>query len=378
MKYKQGTPLIRDIEDKSIVWFPKSNQYVVMGKYDAFILSELYRGQNKNEILNWVREEFKYTANQADNYLSSIDQLKIQEASFKPAAMVSGDDIACMKPDDGICKYYEVSGKVFRVLYENKDLERLIHPKFSHLAIDHNPKTDHSIDVFLLDEMFTIVADGEFFGQWDQDNMHYLSGKFSMVLLSKIHNKPEDEWLGVLHASAITDGTSCVLFAGDSGSGKSTTAAVLMANGYGLLADDFVPLDNVQMINSFPAALSVKEKAIDMLSEAFPELENARQYHNVALNKKYRYISSNDDLPTKKLPSKALIFIKYQQNAQVSLEGLSKVDALKKLIPDTWISTKRENVTLFLDWIESTPCYKLVYSDNDEMLAVIKSIFSDE
>ncbi len=378
MKQKQIAPLIRDIEHNSIVWFPKSNQYVVMEKYDAFILSELYRGQNKNEILNWVREEFKNTANQADNYLSSIEQLKIQQDAVMQNVMVSGDDIACMQPDDGICKYYEVSGKVFRVLYENNNLEALIHPKFSHLAIDHNPKIDHFVNVFSVGEMFAITADGEFFGQWNNENLHYLSGKFSMVLLSKIHKKPEDEWLGVLHASAITNGKSCVLFAGDSGSGKSTTAAVLMANGYRLLADDFVPLDNVQKINYFPAALSVKEKAIDMLSEAFPELENARQYHNVALNKKYRYISSNDDFPTKKLPSKALIFIKYQQNAQVSLEGLSKVDALKKLIPDTWISTKRENVTLFLDWIESTPCYKLVYSDNDEMLAVIKSIFSDE
>ena len=301
MKHKQGTPLIRDIEDKSIVWFPKSNQYVVMESYDAFILSELYQDQGKNEILNGIVKELKFTSNQADDYFSSIEQLKIQQDSFKSAATGFGDNIACMQPDSGVCKYYEVSGKVFRVLYENEGIKDLIHPKFSHLAIEHNPKTDHFVNIFLVDKMFSITADGEFFGQWDQENLHYLSGKFSMVLLSKIHNKPEDEWLGVLHASAITNGKSCVLFAGDSGSGKSTTAAVLMANGYRLLADDFVPLDNVQMINSFPAALSVKEKAIDMLSEAFPELENARQYHNVALNKKYRYISSNDDLPTKKL-----------------------------------------------------------------------------
>lgn len=41
-----------------------------------------------------------------------------------------------------------------------------------------------------------------------------------------------------LHGSAIKMGDSCVIFTGDSGAGKSTTAARLIEKGYQLLADD--------------------------------------------------------------------------------------------------------------------------------------------
>ncbi len=41
-----------------------------------------------------------------------------------------------------------------------------------------------------------------------------------------------------IHGSAIKIGDSCIIFTGDSGAGKSTTAARLIEKGYSLLADD--------------------------------------------------------------------------------------------------------------------------------------------
>lgn len=46
----------------------------------------------------------------------------------------------------------------------------------------------------------------------------------------------------VLHASAVTDGSRAVAFAGGSGDGKSTVAASFCASGWGLLADDYIVL----------------------------------------------------------------------------------------------------------------------------------------
>jgi hypothetical protein len=61
----------------------------------------------------------------------------------------------------------------------------------------------------------------------------------------------------VLHASAVARGGSAVAFLGGKGAGKSTTAAVLCARGYQLLADDVVALeltgaDRPQVLPGYP------------------------------------------------------------------------------------------------------------------------------
>lgn len=60
----------------------------------------------------------------------------------------------------------------------------------------------------------------------------------------------------VLHASAVGSCGGAVAFLGNSGEGKSTTAAALHARGYAMLADDMVALDMIgvvpQMAPGFP------------------------------------------------------------------------------------------------------------------------------
>ena len=55
-----------------------------------------------------------------------------------------------------------------------------------------------------------------------------------------------------LHASAIVTGMGITAFAGHSGAGKSTTAALLNSLGYELIADDILPVSFNQ--NSIPGA----------------------------------------------------------------------------------------------------------------------------
>lgn len=48
----------------------------------------------------------------------------------------------------------------------------------------------------------------------------------------------------VLHGNAIRIGEECLICVGDSGAGKSTTAAGFMQRGYSILSDDVVPVDH--------------------------------------------------------------------------------------------------------------------------------------
>lgn len=60
----------------------------------------------------------------------------------------------------------------------------------------------------------------------------------------------------LLHASAVVLRDKAVLFAGDSGSGKSTTAAMLHTHGHRVLSDDVVEID--AELRAFPALPAIR------------------------------------------------------------------------------------------------------------------------
>ena len=86
-----------------------------------------------------------------------------------------------------------------------------------------------------------------------------------MKIIECIYNKNEAEWMGVFNASAINFKDENILILGDSGNGKSTSLALLQAQGFQCIADDFVPIDQAQNVYSFPAGISIKKKTVSVL-----------------------------------------------------------------------------------------------------------------
>ena len=169
------------------------------------------------------------------------------------------------------------------------------------------------------------------------------------------------------------------MFLGDSGNGKSTSLAILQANGFACIADDFVPIDvKKQEVYSFPAAISIKKNSLKTLLPIYPELATTAEYNFKRLHKIVRYLKPNTTDFTQHLPCRELIFIKYEKDAALGFSRINKITAFSQLIPDSWISPKKENTQVFLDWFESLNCYQLTYSNNDEMIQTVSKIFDNK
>ena len=86
----------------------------------------------------------------------------------------------------------------------------------------------------------------------DQVRFYLLGSCLGFLLLSR--------GLFALHGSAVTDGQRCWLFIGESGAGKSTTAAAFLQRGYRLLADDvsLVGFDEAGRALVYPAFPQIK------------------------------------------------------------------------------------------------------------------------
>jgi hypothetical protein len=86
----------------------------------------------------------------------------------------------------------------------------------------------------------------------DEVRLYLLGSCFGFMLLSR--------GLFAFHGSAVADGDKCLMFIGESGAGKSTTAAAFLQKGYQMLADDvsLVDFDDHNRAMVYPAFPQIK------------------------------------------------------------------------------------------------------------------------
>ncbi|QXP70891.1 hypothetical protein H0I29_01990 [Polaribacter sp. R2A056_3_33] len=376
---KQSNFLYKTVEDKTIVWFENSNEYLVLENNTADILKRLSKGISVKEIAEALSKKLAVPLDRTIDFIIDLEKkIYVPKSNKEPEIVNDYRDIEKPKSYEFI-KFYKVNNVVFKVSYLSEKELSHVHPKFAHLVIDNTTNFDYEFDVFINNKFIFLIVDKKLIGAWSSKNIHYFQGKFSMQFIQKIHQKEEDEWMGVFHASAVSNEKKSILFLGDSGNGKSTSLALLQANGFTCLADDFVPMDvEKREVYSFPASISIKKSSLETLLPIYPELETTAEYNFTRLNKIVRYLKPNNTNYFNHLPCNDLVFIKYEKDAELACEKISKIEAFQQLIPDSWISPKLENAQVFLDWFSSLNCYRLTYSKNEEMIETVTKIFSDE
>ncbi|PHR68700.1 MAG: hypothetical protein COA67_12590 [Lutibacter sp.] len=371
--------LTKAIDDKTIVWFEAANKYVVLENRAALILQDIANDISVEKI---AIEQSKQLNIPYENVIELIRDLKqnLFDPNTKEKDVLKTNKENISVPNNfEFIKYYQINNITFKAAFQNEANLSFVHPKFAHLEVEKSLEVDFNYYVFTEESSTYFLVDNKIIGSWNNENIHYFQGKFSMQIVQDIHRKSEDKWMGVFHASAVNDNKNAILFLGDSGSGKSTSLALLQANGFNCLADDFVPIDtNKKEVYSFPSAISIKKNSLETLLPLYPELEHSAEYHFKSLNKIVRYLTPNNSDYSNHLPCKALVFIKYKKDSDLIISTISKIEAFEKLVPDSWISPIEENAQSFLDWFSNLPTYQLIYSDNNKMIEAVSKIFNDE
>ena len=370
------------VGNKTTVWLPDINKYILVLPPADKIIDKIYQRKNKNDVIEYCIKKFGYSKDESILLYNTFQQkLKDLQAENKTQKETVNSSINGTSVTFKHKKYYSINQIIFFIEYETAEIKYLIHPKFAHLEIQEVSDYNHHFQLYKKELEIIFIIDGGFIGRWSLDREHFMTGKVSMEILQKIYHNNEEDWMAVFHAAGISNGKEGILFLGDSGNGKSTLSALLLATGYDVLADDFLPIESeTKQLCSFPSAISVKKYAIELLSESFPELKNAKEYVYPEFNKTVKYLSNPNSANSKpkKVPCKALIFVKYAPESNLQFKPLSKDIAFQKLVPDSWISPLEENAKNFLSWFESLPCYELKYSDNKKMIETVQNIFNDK
>ena len=376
---EMSSPLLtKTIEDKRYLWLEGTNQYVVL-EHEAFsVVEKLINRVLPKTIAIHLETTLLVPFEAALNFVKELEErvlnssITVQEKSIIELSKVTIPD------KFKVITTYRVNNTLIKVSYKG-DLEAsYIHPKFAHLETE---TADKEIDfkVFTANDKIYLAINNKVKYGWSKEEIHYFQGKFSMEFIQAMYHKEESEWMGVFHASAVSNQQKAVLFLGDSGNGKSTSLALLQKHGFQCLADDFVPVAaKNKEVYHFPAAISVKNSSLQTLAPLYPLLNDTKEYHLKRLNKRVRYLSPNYTDTQTHLACKDLVFIKYQKDVALSFSKISKQKAFEQLVPDSWLSPKKENAATFLVWFATLNCYQITYSQTNEMVASVTKIFNDD
>lgn len=369
--------LVKKIENKSIVWFNNSNSYLIFEPIVSEVILKIDKNISVEKIELWISKKIKAPKKTIHKFVQDIFSLYTENNSIKEEANFDAKNYKIPKKYLSQRKYI-VNDFFIQIHSENEYLENLTHPVFAHLETQNKNKPHFTYRVFEYQNSIIFLKNNKLIGVWKKEESHVFQGKISMHLLIDCYKKPEENWMGVFHASAVSNEKEAILFLGDSGNGKSTSLAILNANGFKCIADDFVPIDNEKNIRTYPAAISIKRKSVETLLPFYPELKNTEEHHLKKLNKIVRYLAPKNINYNTKLKCKALVFIKYDSDVNLDIKSISKIDAFQQLIPDSWISPIQKNASTFLDWFLELPCYQLTYSNNSKMIETVSKIFNNE
>ena len=369
--------ITKKLEDKEIVWFQEANRYLLVEQTAANIINDLYYKEDPKSIATKLNNKIDIPIDIALEFIQKIKNDIVIPNTI--GHKVEETNLSYKIPEKfSFEKFYLINSKIFKVFFSNEFELSLIHPKIAHLEVKQHSIIDFTFQVFHYSKKTFLILDSKLIGSWSVEDIHYFQGKFSMKIIECIYEKEEKDWMGVFHASALNYNKNTLLILGDSGNGKSTSLALLQAQGFQCIADDFVPIDISKKIHTFPAGISIKKNSLPVLLDYYPELKNSAEYHYSRLNKTVRYLPPKNINYHEKNLCKALVFIKYDSKTDFEISKISSLEAFEKLVPDSWISPIPKNATTFLEWFEKLPCYQLTYSNNKKMYAAVKDIFEKE
>tara|TARA_Y100000385_G_scaffold274753_1_gene318260 strand:- start:293 stop:1420 length:1128 start_codon:yes stop_codon:yes gene_type:complete len=358
-------------EDDSIVWLKKSNKYIIINS-NILELVKKKSDLSSKEFLTLITESLnvgvrvaKRINNDISEFILETKQVELKSYTKDPIIVKSCE----------IIQYYTFNDKAIKICFDSIETKSLIHQKHNHLAKENMNTYDVEYKIFSSKGKLYISKNNQIVGSWNKSTqLNEFQGKFSMEILCSFYNKKEHDWMGVFHASTISKSNHSIMFTGDSGNGKSTAVSILMANGFNVIADDFTPILRSDFKTyCFPSAISIKENSFHLIEKLYPDHISSNKYYVNEIKGNVKYLP-----PISKETSancNTVVWVKYSENIESTMKKISTQNALKKFLPDTWISNREVNAKAFLKWIKKINFYELNYSDNNKLISIINSYF---
>ena len=369
------------VENSYAVWFKASRIFLMVEEPAFYILKLIIKNVQLDKIVNQFSIRYKIPLEEVSNFVLELDK-KFQQYLNNPEAESGNTSDSLNNQNQNIRFYakrtYSVNDIVLKINYGDSELEDVIHPLISHLENQKSTVPNHFFEIFRLGEKLLVKFDGDIFEKFNYNETGYLKAAVLLKLLGILYGIKHENWMMTIHAAAITDGNSAIVFPAMAGSGKSTLATLLYAHGFNLLSDDFLAMDTISKnVYPLPVAATIKEGSFDVLSPHFPEL-NDIILQRAYTGKQVRYLPIDNLLNVNTgFMADKFVFINYSQGKPLRFERVTKKTALQTLLNETWVNPIPSSVKEFFNWFDKTKFFELEYSKTSDALKIVKKLFKE-
>lgn len=368
--------LSKQIKEQQLLWFSDSNSYVIVDKKINELINLFVSNPEKSSFISAATETIGVSYSQSEVFYNELNQLFLTNSfEEKTPPPIVTFDISLR----AYSETYSVHNTDFKVTYSHKHVKELLHPQIAHLVSKKPIDIVQTVfDVFYVNNKLYFYKNTALINSYETKNYPILQGNFCMQLLCVIHDKTENDWLGTIHASTVTNKKEAILVIGKSGKGKSTFTAHAMAAGLNLVADDFSPiLAKNSHVFTYPGAISIKSGAFETLSKMIPGFNKLPLIFKGQEKGYVKFVVPfQKELKTPSYPCQKMVSIHYKPKAKTALKEIEFSEAMEIFVPDSWISPKELHATKFIEWINGLSFYELTYSNTKEALEVFLKLFN--
>ena len=279
--------------------------------------------------------------------------------------------------DEHISQCYRLLSTVFTITCSDKSVLDLISSSFNHLILVDHPPVNLKITLEQTASQWCLLFNGMLQGE---------ATPLSMVL-PKLYDRLRKmayqciPFMLAIHAAALSDDRNSIIFAGQSGSGKSTIAATLMAHGFRLFSDEVALITERGMIMPIPLGIGLKSGSWSLLQNDFPALMDLPE-HIRWDNSHVRYLVPDDSDSIKNTEVNTvtqICFPCFDPLGQNSLKVISPVSTLRLLTESGYQlrDLQAEHVDNILKWLTGLTCFTLAYSSTEGALKLLGTVLNN-
>jgi HprK-related kinase A len=180
----------------------------------------------------------------------------------------------------------------------------------------------------------------------------------------------------MLHTAAVEKNGSALLLPAAPGFGKSTLCAALVHRGWRLLSDEFgLVRPGEHTFSPIPRPIALKNESISVIGDYAPDayigpvVENTRKGTVAHVAPPAGSVRRQDQA----VPARWVVYPRWVAGASLALDELPKSDGFMKLALNAfnYELLGESGFETVKGVIDSSECYRLVYSDLDEAVAVL-------